>query len=136
MPFSELIFIFQKQVQVSEWDRVKAGVGKNNYLAPIPLNLISEGYLQSHLIKLFPRFKMKRLWEVKIHDLIFVVLSLFFFSSTSYQRLAILKRQVLCKSQTLANKHQNAKYQLPRARGNKYCNCFLQNAHLLECQPG
>ena len=61
MPFSELIFIFQKQVQVSESDRLKVGVGKNNYLAPIPLNLISEGYLQSHSIKLFPRSKMKRL---------------------------------------------------------------------------
>lgn len=48
-------------------------------LCPYTLNLISEGYLQSHLIKLFFRSKMKRLWGVKIQDLIFVLLSFFLF---------------------------------------------------------
>lgn len=107
------------------------------------LNLISEGYLQKPFDKIVSQAQDERLGEVKIHDLIFfVLLSLFFFSpcnnrTSVIKGLSSLKRQLLWKSKTLAvaNEHENARHQLPLARGSQYCNYFFQKPHLLECQP-
>lgn len=87
MLFTELIFIFQKHVQVSESNCEKAGVGKIITWRPAVLHLLPGGHLQSRLTELFscPGWKGHGRWKSRLR----------FLWSLLFKGLLILKRKTL-----------------------------------------